>query len=450
MRTFALAVPFALVMLGAVSVGVYGQTPRANGPFGGLFGGGAGGFSQQLTLNAALAAGYTQSGLTSTDTTGGSGDVRSIRSSSFQQASAGLGYSLSRSRVGFSASTGTSASYYPRFQDRFLLTGYGSAGGDLQLWKGMRVSVSESVTYRPIYFLNTLSALVDPTSQLATDPSLLGIDPALYGGARNERVLTSWTAGAIRQDLSLTSRVSLSLSYAYARSQSSRGDRNLSTQNGLGRLQIGLAKGLSLRLGYGRSVGSYGGANRQRVAREHIDAGLDFNRALSLTRSLTLSFGSGLTAVKYDARKRYVLAGHIRLNRHIGRTWNAGLAYARGVHVLDTFRQPVISSSLRANVGGLLTQRVQFHSTAGVSTGNIGFGQVGNGFGGIYGTTGLNVGLLRAVGLGLDYSYYRQRFDNSVQLPFGLLRRIDRQSIRLHVNVWIPLISRGRSRYASR
>ena len=435
-----LAVAVLLAVLVALPIRAYGQTPRPQRPYRGLFGGGLSGASQALTLNASFGAGYNQRLLTIGEPTGV--PPSALRSTTFGQASAGLAYSLTRSIVGLSASFGTAASYYPVRQRPLVLNHYGTVGASVQkqVSKRTRVAANGTATFQPVYFLVSLPTL---GGQAAQDT---GLDQ--YTGGIQHMLTTASTAGL---EQTLTQRVSLSLNYSYLRSWSPSGERDLSGHNADAGFRVGLIKGLGLRLTYGYRVGFYGtGSNRRRVEGDTIDGGLDFNRSLSVSRSATLSFGTGLTGIEFEGHKQYRVTGRVRFNQEIGRTWHAGLAYNRAVGMFETFRAPLTSDALTANFGGLFSRRLQFHSSVGASIGNVGFSQVDNAFKAFHANTGLAIGLTRQLALGIDYAYYRYDFGGSVQLPSGLLRRIDGQSVRVHVNVWVPLMGRTGGLNASR
>ena len=74
-----------------------------------------------------------------------------------------------------------------------------------------------------------------------------------------------------------------------------------------------------------------------------FDVGIDFHKALSLSRRTTLSFGTGTTAFA-DVNGTHIYAtGNATLTRELGRTWFATAAYNRDVSFLSTFREPVLS-----------------------------------------------------------------------------------------------------------
>jgi hypothetical protein len=443
MRTVTFFVALLLVFLAVRPASAQAERPER--PYRGLFGGGVGNTEQLLTFTINFGAGYDSDILVGQ---GGGAvsvlpvDPRRAVKSTFEQASTGLAYSLSHSRVGFSASAGNSASYYPALAQPLVQTQSASVGGSLQIASRTSVTASESATYGPLYFLTSF-----PVFGQSQQGQPVVLNETL--GARVENHLALMTGVSFSQ--SLPHRVALTLSYARQSSHSPSGDFDLMTQSGGGGVSVGLAKGLSLQVGYGYQEGQFGsGATVQRTHDQSINAGLSFNRALSLSRRVTLSFDTGSSALSQGGQTHYGLTGDVRLTREIGRTWNATIGYSRTVAFLETFRQPVFSDSLGLSVGGLIARRLQFQSNLGAATGQVGFTQKANSFNTYYASAGLTIGLTRELGFGVDYSYARYFFGTSVALPSGLSRRMDRQRVFAHLSLWVPLVQRTRRPDAAR
>jgi len=417
--------------------------PRVERPYRGLFGGGVGNTEQLLTLTASLGAGYDDNVLADATGRGGStADPRAAQSGTFGQFAGDVSYGLDRTRVSFSASAATSSRYFPDLPAKFLGTHSGSVGTSLQLAEGTRVMANHTTTYQPFQTLDLFPRLFE-TSFGQAQPGRQELS------ARLEDYLTHSSSVELTQRISR--RSALVFSYAYRLSDFQERDGDFTTQSAGGRFTLGLMRGLGLRLGYAYSDGQYARLVDTRVVRGHnLDVGVDFNRALSFSRRTTLSFGTGSAAIVDRDRTYYRVTGNARLNREIGRTWNASLAYNRGVGFVETFSEPLFSDSLTVGVGGMVNRRLQITSSIASSVGDVGLSGNGNGFDTYTGTVGVNFGLTRYMGLGVNYSYYRYSFESGVFLPAGFSREMDRQSVQAHLRVWVPLVHRARRPDASR
>lgn len=422
------------------------QPERPERPYRGLFGGGVGNAEQLLTLNASTGAGYDDNVLA--DSSGGTGggpggfDPRHARSGSFGQFGGSLAYSLNRTRVSVGASAAASSRYYATLPTKLVATYSGSIGTSLQVAKGTRLQLSGTASRQPFLTLGLLPGAFDPG---LGEPSLANFD----AGIRRDDYLTYMSSVDLTQ--SLTRRASVTGSYARRTSEFTGASRDLRSWTGAGRFSFSLSRGLGVHAGYGYTGGEFGliGGDRT-VQGRHIDAGVDFSRALSFSRRTTLSFSTGSSGIVDRDRTYYRIIGNARLNREIGRTWNASLAYNRGVSFLETFGDPVLSDAATLSLGGMVNRRLQYHASAGLSVGDVGFGAGSSGFDTYTGGTGVTFGLTRALGLALDYTFYHYAFQAGALLPQGLPREMNRQSLTASLSLWAPLVHRARRPNAAR
>ena len=421
------------------------QAPRPERPYRGLFGGGIGDTEQLLTASASLGGGYDDNLLA--DARGENSrpqpsDLNTTFRGSVGQFSGSLQYSLSRSRLDFGASGGTSARYYPSLARDIVRRDHANLATTVRLAAGL--SANASAAYSP-YSLASLFA--------ATSDAGLG-DSAVFDeelASSNQHHLTY--GGGLGFNRSLSSRTTLSADYGYRARNSSNLMGSFTRQTAGGRLSHSVGKGLALRAGYHYVKADYG-EDERRLTNHLIDAGVDFNRSLSFSRRTTLSFGTGTTATARpggtDTSTRFRLNANAALNHEMGRTWNAALVYSRGVHFIESWPEPVSSDSVTASLGGLLSRRLQFQSTAQTSTGRAGFSRTSGGFSGYYGTALLGFALSRHLSLQLKYGYYRHHFDDATLLVPGFANAVDRHSVRGYISLWAPLFQRARRADATR
>jgi hypothetical protein len=110
----------------------------------------------------------------------------------------------------------------------------------------------------------------------------------------------------------------------------------------------------------------------------------------------------------------------------------------------------VFSDGVHAFVGGLLNRRQSLQATVGVSVGDVGFQASDNGASTTFASVGLVNSLSRVAALTVDYRYYVHSFGSGVALPTGVLRDLDRHSVRAYVSLWAPVFSDARSANAAR
>ena len=408
---------------------------RSERPYRGLFANGVDNSEQLLAASASVGAGWDDSLMA--DALG-----RSFTASDFTRqfkgglgtGSAALSYSLNRGAVALGASAGSTLRYYPSISNSFVRREYAGAGASAVLGAGF--TVRGAASYQPFSVRSMYPELFElgPADVATIDEDFPASLEHYFG----------YSAGG-GYSSQLTQRDSFSASYGYSAREATSGVGRFAHHNAGAGLDHNLTQGLSVRLGYRYSQALYG-VRSQRPAGHMIDAGLRYNRALSFSRSTTLSFGTGTTAVKTSRSDslRYRATGSARINHELGRTWHASASYNRGMQFIDTWPEPLFSDAATAGVGGLLNRRTQVGVMARAMRGRSVLrsdgGQVES-----YGAgASLTVALTRHVNTGLTYSYYHHQFADAMVLAPGFPNDFERRSLRAFVSVWVPLFQRTR------
>ena len=436
----------ATLMFAAVPAGA--QSSRPSRPYRGLFASGTADAGQVLSVSGAFAGGWDTDVLA--DARGGNRVGGSGWSGGLGSLSGGLSYSLQQDELALSASLGTSVRYYPSFAERFLHGESGSFSLSTRLGARVGLALSASASYRP-YAISSLfpDSVPSPISEPAVPDLETTIDWDPYA---------SYTADA-GLSYRLSNRTSLSAGVNYLTAERSGYPSldttspdftrsNFSRYGARASLSHGVARGLALRLGYGQNVARY--ENDREIVNHVIDAGVDYNRALSISRRTTLSFSTGTAITETRSVRRFMLVGAANLLHEIGRSWHAHVGYGRQVHIHEAWLDPVMSDALSAGVGGLLTRRLQFNAGVRGALGKIGVHSDAPGFDAVFGQSSLSFAVTRFMSLGLNYSYYRHQFDEGAALPLLVRSSMDRHSIRASVSLWAPLVTLARRSDASR
>ena len=437
----------AVSVLLAIPATAQEQPPfRTERPYRGLFGGGVGNFEQLLTLNLSLGGGYTGKGFEA-EPNAADPQLRT-RGTGFGSLGANLSYGLSRSRVSINASLGTSSRYYPQALQNFATAYSGSVGTSFELTQSTNLGVHHATTYQPFLTLNVAPALFQTPGELQPPTAELGFDRAEF---------VSHVSGASLSHR-LSRRAGLSAHYGHQSSTFGGSDDRFASHGGGGRFSYTLSRSLGVHAGYSITQGLYRADPQatpstsqagESITGHAIDAGLNFSHAISFSRRTTFSFGTGSSVLADRHRRFYRLNGSARLGHEIGRTWNISASYTSGLGFIDTFSQPVFSDSFNVGFGGMLSRRLQFNSGASASKGNSALTS-DSGFTTYTGVAGVTFGLTQHLGLGVNYAYYRHSFDANAPVPGGWARDVDRQSVRAHLSVWLPLIHRARRGDATR
>jgi len=213
-------------------------------------------------------------------------------------------------------------------------------------------------------------------------------------------------------------------------------------------------RGLSLQLGYTGRIGDYaridpvtGVSSRGRT--DSFDVGLNYGRAISLSRRTRLTFGSGTTAISDGKRKRYDVTGNANLSYEVGRSWGANLMYDRRAGFIETLSAPSFYDDVTASLGGLFTRRISLQVQGGAARGAVGLSS-GNQYWIYRAAMGLGIAVSRAASVQFDYLTYRYQFDDGRFLPTTTNPRINRQTVQVTLQLWAPIFQRSRKPNATR
>jgi len=295
-----------------------------------------------------------------------------------------------------------------------------------------QIRASQTMSYSPFFQFGAM-----PESA----PSALDDAAVAHGDFANAGLSTYTSTTDVAMNQSISRRSSLSLSYNLRRTTFGRAELDQTTQMGAVTLSHRLARYLSLRTGYGLRTANYQFGYGTPLRVHALDLGLDYSRALSISRRTTLSFSSGSVATKLADGTAFLMTGDATLTRMIGRTWNARLAVKRDVHLLEGFAQPVLSNSLSTSIGGALNRRMSVSSSIAVSSGTVGVvSATGSNYWNWTAGAGWRLTLSRRSTLDAQYFYYGHRFDNTVLLAPGLATQQIRQGLRVGVTWQTPVL----------
>jgi len=225
---------------------------------------------------------------------------------------------------------------------------------------------------------------------------------------------------------------------------------NYSTQGAGGAFGHGLTRHLTLRAGYEYGTANYATPTTRPRGMHIIDLGLEYSRALSVSRRTQFGFTTGsalyssnVPAIEGAGRDlSYRFIGTANLTHEMGRTWTALLSYRRGLDFHEGFYDPFLSDAVGATLNGLFSRRVKFAAEGNYSFGTLGFNSDSH-----YSSTStssqLQFAINRTLAAYIGYFYYRYRFD---QLdPFVVVdprfaQALERQGARAGLMATVPLI----------
>lgn len=418
-------------------VGAY----RPERPNRAVFQGGYGTAEQSVIATGALGVG---AGRTVEVTGRGNGTDSMRATSTFGHALGSLDYNFDRERLAASAGIGGATHYTPSDGGRFTTA--------TSAHSMLRVAVTRRTTIR-----GHATAALEPLSALSLLPGLdegAGVSGALdYGlGFDANRLLRYQAEIGIEQTLTRRLAVEVGVYRSFAEYTAGSASESVGA---VGRLRYQLTRHLSARVGYGRDAvridrGELAGLESadepdSQFTGERIDASLDFQQNLSLSRRTTLALNTGTVMYSQDGRRHYDLTGTATLRREIGRTWYSSVGYTRDAVFVTTLGQPTFTDSVQATVAGLIGRRVNVNANAGASHGRLGIEDEDNGYVLYRAGTGMTLGLTRDLGVSLFYSFFNYRFDQTAELPDALRHReLSGHAFRVGIDLFLPIYHRAR------
>lgn len=421
------------------------QTPRATGPFSGLFGAQST-WSQTLDLRGSLFGAYSETLLPDdVDRTLLSPEFETTRL--FSGASAGLSYAYTRSADESSFFVGGRGSVSQTSIRPEALPYRLSADTGLSTRLGLksRLSVGANAGYSPYFNFGISEEGFNPNQGFGRDPSLDG--PAFSEAALDRASVHYGASSGLAVDL--TPRSSLSFNADWAERQLVESGESTATSrygtqtySGSAAFTRRLTRNLGLNLGYGRRVSASEQPGADPVANDSINAGLNYSGSLPLGRRTEATFGSSTSIVRHRGGSRFRLNGNVGISHGMGRTWSLAARYARSAGFDEGFDEPVLSDSVIASLSGQIAPRLSWSSSASWRRGEVGFDS-GEHFDTYQASSGLHLGLFQFLGLYAQYAYFGYRVPpGSTSLP--LLSRFSRQTVSAGLTTWLPIFQTGR------
>jgi hypothetical protein len=423
-------VMFVIAVVGVAAPG-FAQQQR---PYRGLFGGGVGRTGETLELTADFGAGYDTNVLSTSNGAEEPGQIKSA--GTFNSVSASLAYQESTKRVSVHASFMTAATFYPTLQTGTVVSQSAGMGVTFAVTHRTQIAAGVGVAFQPLYLLAGLPPIAEQP---------FGLPSTLSNGLGAHASEHANISGSVSISQSLSQRTTATFGFTrYSTTEALFSNQGLASNAVNAGLSVALAQGLSAGVGYSYSNGGFSESGSV-MRNSSITGGLQFSRALSVSRKAKLSFSTGTSFITYQGVTHFDFIGSASLSREIGRSWATTISYYRNAALSETFRQPIMSDTVNGSLTGMVNRRLQLEVNGGFAHGDVGFDPTAQPFHALYASVSSTVGLTRTIGLVTTYGYYRYNFAEGIELPHGLPIRSDRQAVSVGLSFWLPLIERRRS-----
>lgn len=186
--------------------------------------------------------------------------------------------------------------------------------------------------------------------------------------------------------------------------------------------------------------------SRRTSSSNAIEGGYAYERPLSPTRVIELSFGAGAAYVSSvdpitaERFQYWTPSGRAAVSLDLARSWSLRTNFSRGLTVLEgVARQSFYTNAAAIQLGGLLSRRVDATVTAGMATGRaVALSDELSNYRSFTGTAQLRWALARCCAVLGNYNYYRYELEG-VPTVQGFPMSMNRNAARLGFSIWLPL-----------
>ena len=423
------------------------QNPRGRGPFAGLFGIGPQVTNSQALNARASAFGVWQNISFPEGVDPSLLDPTFIKNGTFAGTVGSLDYTFNRrtqtSNV-YVAGQGWVADYStipdePQYGGNVLA----GVAQNTRLTRRLTFQATANAAYSPYFNLAPASAL-QPFG--GNNPLPIEVTPGFGVSAVNASNVGAYASGGITARVSAHSAVYVALYFqqVYFLQNPDADSTQVSTQ-ALYTHQIW--KKLNFHGGYSEFQTRVRNPDGWSEPVRYLDIGLDYNDGLTLrlSRRTTLSFNGSLGSARpVPGRTQYRVLGNVNLTHNLGRTWVSYAGAGRNLGFVAGFRDPILSDSAAAGLGGQLITRVSWMSGASWVRGYIGLDSSRH-----YDSTSANsmlqFALTRRLGAFLQYTYYTNRLPVGTSALFAL-GNFDRSTVSAGLTLYAPIFNTQRTR----
>lgn len=335
----------------------------------------------------------------------------------------------------------TALQYYPGFGGAVSRTHSAGVGATLRTSSVSTLEIGQTADYSPSYFYRLFPSVtppgigepgpaapdyrVDETQSFANSTQLrfrTGRQSGNRISASVEHSATEFSGGTPRTDLD-----TLAWRASFARGVSRTGTFSIEYEYRTGEFGYG-AQGTEQRLRFGAN----------------------YSPALSLTRRAQLRFNLAPSAIEIPASATsvaatgtlYKMEGDGAIAYPFLRSWTVGGSYRRGLEYIAVLRDPVFRDAARAELEGLVTERVDLSASAGYVTGASVLQQDDEHFDTYTGTVRGRYSVNRSLAVYAEYLYYYYNLRGQAALAPDLPSVFEQHGIRLGLMLWARPLSR--------
>jgi hypothetical protein len=358
----------------------------------------------------------------------------------YTSASPGVDFAFRGSRVQLTLLGQSTLRHYPAVHKVLATTHHVGWGMTAQLTSRTTLSLAQTAAYTPAYLYNLFASLA-PTTLESLTPA-----PSSYAVNDQRSYAYGTTLGVTH---SVTPRTELSFTGGVQGTNvlvDLPGSVNLRSSDAGAAFKYSLGRGVKARVGYAYRDAQYSGTLRP--IEHDLDAGLEFRRPLSPSRTATFTANVGPRLITTHTRSsgltassgpyQYRLTGDASTDYQMSRTWHIDGSYRRGLQFLQTLPAPVFTDGVATSIHGFLTRRVDVVVSAAYTAGQYEFGPAIGSLTTYTGHARIQTGLSRFAAVYAEYVLYGYSLAREIELSPSVPHNLRRNGVRVGLTLWAP------------
>lgn len=352
----------------------------------------------------------------------------------------GVDYRLTRRAFRLAVTEMSALGYYPDLHEVKSISHNLGAGFSAEAGKRTTILVNQTVAYSPsyLYGLFPKGSTVSPGDTAPDAPNFAVNDVQSYSYG---------TVATVSQGLSSRVTALVGGTFRYTDFTHETLAQQDQQSEGLdGQLSYQRSRNLGLRVGYHYLTGNVAYGGTVHADENRIDGGISYSRPLSASRSMTVVFNVGGSAVdSSDAPAELHVPDRLlrasadaSIDYPFARSWSTRGAFRRGLEFIPGLAQPVYANGVTAGLDGLLHRRVEIGFSGGYSQGRSALSAASTQYDTYNASARVQYALNTSTAFNVEYVYYFYDFTGDVLVTSGAPQRLQRNGVRFGLRLLLP------------
>ena len=430
----AMAVLVTVVMYETAALAQAPLPPEPGRPFGGVFRGNrTEGTDEAVALTVSVSEAYDNDIVGTQSSPGGP----TVESGLFTRVSSQLSYSKRSDRLRFQAGGGLGLDYYSNLETDIpqpVDTYQGQAGIIFSTQRAV-VQASQRISYYP-YFGFDLSSFAPPSNPGVSIGDSPGVRPGPDAALFESPVITYATTASA--SFPLGRRSTATVAYSYSGSEESENWPTVDGQAASANYSHSISRSVSLNASYGYQFSNYRspGLATTEFKSHDLNGGASWSRALSSTRSVTISGSAGQSFIDDNAvaglGSSNAINAHGSFGFQFARSWTVQSDVHRSIQYVQGLTTPYFGVGWNIGLQGEPTRRLELSVNTGVVNSDS---VVANAERTDYDTRNTFINVRYALGANMaifgQYARTHYEFGPLADLPSGVAQQFDREVVQV-------------------